>query len=83
MAEQAANENNAQTQQAPAPAQPTMTLDTAFNNIVQVVRAYRGTADEHDALRTSLQVIWAASRPAPAVAAPAPAEPAASGEPAN
>jgi len=34
-----------------------MDLQTAINNINTVVRAYKGTADEHDTLRESMQVI--------------------------
>ena len=74
MAEQAANDNNAQAAQVLSQAQqPTLSLDAAFNNIVQVVRQYRGTADDHDALKLSLQVIWNASHPAPVAPVEAPA----------
>ena len=34
-----------------------ITIEQAFENVVQVVRAFKGTADEHHVLQTSLQLI--------------------------
>lgn len=34
-----------------------MDLQNAINNINQAVRAYKGTADEHDMLKQSIQTI--------------------------
>jgi len=34
-----------------------MDLQSAINNINQAVRAYKGTADEHDVLKQSIQTI--------------------------
>jgi hypothetical protein len=43
--------------QQPQPQQPQMTVETAFGHVQQAARAFKGDADQHDVLKTSLQVI--------------------------
>ena len=34
-----------------------MNIETAMNNIIQVLRAYRGTAEDHENLKDSFELI--------------------------
>lgn len=51
-----------------------MTKEIAFQNLVNVARAFKGNADEHDNLRESIQIISQIVFPPPATEPPKPEE---------